>query len=211
MKHVAQLVTVSIILSLLFSCGGKGQTSGLKNITGRPGELVIIINSEIWEGTVDSIFSSVLEQPQLGLPQSEAIFKLTNVPFKAFADIFKTSRNLILVKVSDDVDSSAVYFTQNKYAYPQAVVLIEAKNKATLLELFNSTSDKIIGYFLKAEKDRLIQSYQKLNEKVVTDKAKALFSVSVNVPPGFKISSSATDFMWARYETPEISQGICSV
>jgi hypothetical protein len=208
MGQFSNLLTISVLLSLLFSCGGKGQSSGMKSITGRPGELVIVVNNEIWEGTIDSVFTQVLAQPQLGLPQSEPIFNLTNVPFRAFADIFKTSRNLMTVRVGNDVDSSGVYFTHNKYAHPQAVVMIEAKSKASLLELFKSNSDKIIGYFLKAEKDRLAQNYAKFKEKTITDKAKELFSVSLNVPPGFTIAAAKKDFFWARFETPEISQGI---
>jgi hypothetical protein len=208
MKGVIQLFALSVFVSFFISCGNSGQTTGMKKITGRPGELVMIINNEIWEGTVDSIFTEVLAQSQLGLPQGEPIFNLITVPFSAFADIFKTSRNLLMVKVGDDVDSSGVYFTYDKYASPQAVAIIEAKSKENLLPIFMSNSDKIIGFFLKSEKERLMSNYAKYREKLIDDKAKELFSISINVPPGFTIAASTADFMWARYETPEISQGI---
>src|SRR5690606_36975905 len=41
--------------------------------------------------------------------------------------------------------------------------------------------------------------YNVLNEK---------FGVTMKVAPGFLITEEKKDFLWLRYETPEISQGI---
>lgn len=61
---------------------------------------------------------------------------------------------------------------------------------------------------MKAERERLQQNYAKLHEKEILLKANELFDVSINVAPGFKIAKTDSNFLWARYETPEISQGI---
>jgi hypothetical protein len=197
-----------LAVSFLFSCNPKGQVSMMKNVTGKAGEMVIVVNKNIWDGDVDSLFSAILTQDQIGLPQPEPIFDLLQIPNEAFTDIFKTTRNLILIKIDASTDSSKVTFGRDIYAYTQAVVSISAKNKSSLLALFKSHSDKIIGFFLNAERDRLVQSYAKYNEKQVSEQTSKQFGFTLTVPPGFTVAKATEDFMWLRYETPEISQGI---
>lgn len=208
MKPVLSKLSIVVIVLLFAACKGNDQSSGLKNVTGRPGELFVVATDEIWDGTVDSVFRQYLGQPQAALPQVEPIFDVMQVPPSAFTGVFKSSRSLLLVYVGSDIDSSSVMFSRDKYAFPQALVSISARDKAELLKLFTSSSDKIIGFFMKAERERLQLNYAKLHEKEILVKANELFDVSINVAPGFKIAKTDSNFLWARYETPEISQGI---
>lgn len=208
MKPVLSKLSIVVVVLLFAACKGNDQNSGLKNVTGRPGELFVVATDEIWDGTVDSVFRQYLGQPQAALPQAEPIFDVMQVPPSAFTGVFKSSRSLLLVYVGSDIDSSSVMFSRDKYAFPQALVSISARDKAELLKLFTSSSDKIIGFFMKAERERLQLNYAKLHEKEILVKANELFDVSINVAPGFKIAKTDSNFLWARYETPEISQGI---
>ena len=51
-------------------------------------------------------------------------------------------------------------------------------------------------------------NYNKYYEKTVFNALNTDFGVTMNVPPGFVIARQKENFIWFRYETPQISQGI---
>jgi hypothetical protein len=133
---------------------------------------------------------------------------LINIPHEAFGDIFKTTRNLVIAHIGESIDDVGVQFQRNVHAYPQSVLVINAKNREQFVQLFNEKEDKIVGFFVGAERDRLKLNYSRYHEVEVSNATKKRFGLDINVPPGFKIAENKENFMWLRYETPEISQGI---
>ncbi|WP_423129981.1 DUF4837 family protein [Gaoshiqia sp. Z1-71] len=205
-----QILSISIFLMIssafLFSC--RDDTNMRKKITGKAGELVIVIPTETWAGEVGEAMRKVLAQAQLSLPQDEPIFDLIAIPPAAFKEIFKTSRNLINVRISPTLDSAKVEFKKDIWAWPQAVVNIQAASSDEFTRVFNSHSDRIVAYLLKAERDRLLMNYQKYNDKAVKNTLLKKFDIQLNVPPGFVVAGEGKDFTWVRYDSPEITQGI---
>jgi hypothetical protein len=190
------------------SCNNSGNTGLSKNVTGRAGELVVVISDEAWEGNPGKLLRETLAQEHLALPQDEPLFDLVKVQHEGFKSIFKTTRNIIQTRITPNVDSSGVIFQDNVWASPQATVIIQAKNEEEFEKLFNQNKDQITSYFLKAEKDRLTQNYEKYYERGIYNVLSKNFGVTMKVAPGFQIAKEKKDFIWLRYETPEISQGI---
>jgi len=183
----------------------------MRNVTGKAGELVIVIAPDVWDAAPGEALRKTLAQPQLALPQDEPLFNLVNIPYEGYADIFKTSRNIVEVKVSASVQETNIKFKRNVHAYTQALVMIQAKNNKELTDLINAKADKISGFFLTAERERLSMNYKKYNDKEIRQAVEKKFGLTINVPPGFTVAKTKkdkSDFMWLHYETPEISQGI---
>lgn len=191
----------------LFSCSDDS-TVMRKNITGKAGEMVVVISEQSWDGKPGELLRQTLSQPHLALPQDEPIFDLVDVPHAAFKSIFKSTRNIIQTSISSNVDKEEVKFTDDVWAYPQATVQITAKTPERFVELFNENKEKIISYFLAAEKERLMMNYRKIYEKGVYNVLDRDFGVTMKVSPGFQLAKEAEDFVWYRYDTPEIQQGI---
>jgi len=207
MKRIVIHLLLTIFVTVVFqSCNDVPVLR--QNITGRANELVIVISDESWEGKPGELLRDILAQPHVALPQSEPIFDLINVPRVGFKKIFRSTRNIIQTSISSNVEAPGVIFKDDVWAYPQATVEINAKNAAQFEELFNENSGKIMSYFLTAEKKRLTMNYQKYAEKLVLNSLNENLGVTMTVPPGFAIARQKKDFIWVRYETPEISQGI---
>ena len=51
-------------------------------------------------------------------------------------------------------------------------------------------------------------NYKKYYEKGIYNALNKDFHITMYVPPGFVIAKQKKDFIWLRYETPDISQGI---
>ena len=207
MKNIQSVCLIAIIV-LLFSSCSNSPTVMHKKVTGKAGEVVVVIPKKTWESPAGSKIREVLAQPQLGLPQDEPIFELIDVPPAAFKDIFKTSRNIVTAKISPGLDSAKVEFKKDIWAWPQAVINIQANSQEQFVKAFNENSDKIAGYLIKAERDRLLMNYKNYNDKAVKNTVLDKFGFNINVPPGFVVTKPKENFAWIRYETPEISQGI---
>ncbi len=207
-KH--SILTLLVIITSLFllSCTTSSNQSLMKSITGKPGEMVVVISKDHWANAPGKLIRDVLGQPQLALPQEEPLFNLTDVPHNAFKEIFKTTRNVVSTNISASVKEPGVIFKDNVWASPQATVAINAKNSEQFIEVLNKNSSKIISYFLNREKKRLMASYKKIHDKPVLNTLREKYGMTMNVVPGFKVAEEYKDFIWLRYETPEISQGI---
>lgn len=191
----------------LFSCSNNQEVLH-KNITGNANELVVVISNDAWEGVPGKLLKETLGQVQLALPQDEPLFDLVNVPQEAFKSIFKSTRNIVEVHISSNVSEPELIFKDDVWAYPQATVKIRTKNAAEFETFYTKNSDKIMSYFLAAEKERLNMNYEKYYEKGIYNVLNKDFGVTMKVPPGFVIASQEKDFIWYKFETPEISQGI---
>lgn len=200
------LVLVAVVL--LSGCSNRNQTSMMKGVTGKAGELVVVISPDAWDNGPGDQLKEVLMQPQYGLPQDEPILDVINIPKEAFAEIFKTSRNIIITNIGSSVSKPGVTYQRDVYAYTQALVTINAKSQKEFVTIFKQNSDKIVGFLLKSERDRLLLNYSKYHDAGVKKKIEDRFGVRMNIPPGFRVDEDREDFMWIRYNPPEVSQGL---
>lgn len=208
MKQVSYKSLLVVLISLaIVSCKFR-EGARMDTVTGKANEVVVVIGKEIWKGEVGTLIREILAQPQSSLPQEEPIFSLIDVPPEAFINLFKSSRNIVTVKISPTYTEPKVEFARNTWAYPQVVVNIQASSAENFKELFIANGDKIIGYFLKAEKDRLKKTYKDSHEKAVHNTLLKAFDVNLYVPTGFKIVKNDSSFAWIRYDTPLITQNL---
>lgn len=207
MKRINHLVFLFFVAAIFAGCGSDS-TVMYKNITGKSGEMVVVISKESWDGAPGKIIRETLAQPHVGLPQDEPLFDLIDVPHAAFKDIFKSTRNIVQTTVSPNVDKSGIHFTDDVWAYPQATIQIKAKNADEFVKIFEENKEKIISYFVQAEKERITMNYKNTYEKAVYNTLNTEFGVTMKVPPGFRIMENEKDFLWVQYDTPEITQGI---
>jgi len=198
---------ILLLAVILFSCNNDS-TIIQKKITGKAGEMVVVISKSAWEGSAGEAIRETLAQPQAALPQEEPLFDIIDVPHEAFKDIFKSTRNIIQTNISQNVEKEGVTFTDDIWAYPQATVQIKAKNPDRFVELFNENKGKILSYFLAAERERITMNYKKTYEKAVYNILNKDFGFTMTVPPGFRVMEQKKDFIWIQYDTPEIFQGI---
>ena len=208
MKRTLNQVLLTLLIGILVVSCDQGSTVIHKNVTGKAGEMVVVISKDNWEGTPGQTIREIMAQPQVGLPQEEPLFTLVDVPHEAFKEIFRTTRNIIQTRISPNVEKSGVTMKDDIWAFPQATVQISAKNPEEFVTLFNQNKEKILSYFLAAERERYTMNYNRVFEKAVYNTLDQDFGIKMNVPPGFRIVKKEKDFMWIQYDTPDIFQGI---
>jgi hypothetical protein len=202
------ILSVLIISFLFFGCQrGKVKNNLLPGVSGKAGEVLIVINKTHWESEPGTLFKDDLLQATPGLPQDEPIFNPIHIPRKAFTELFKIHRNIIITHIEQGL-SKNFSVSWNKWASPQLVITMQAPNKAEFVHLYKQNQDKLLGLLFKAERDRLTDNYKKYREKVVIDKLKNSMKVHLTIPKGYRYDLDTNNFVWISHETPQISQGI---
>jgi len=194
------------LIAFLSSCGE--DVPFHKNVTGKAGEVLFVVSENIWKGEAGKAIKEIFMSPQVSLPQEEPIFNVAHISPKAFNSLLETHRNIVQVKISSSVDSASVTYINDKWAYPQSVISIKASSTKSFIDLLHRNSDKMVSLFLKAERNRLQINYIKLADQGLINKIKDKFDISIVIPHGFKIGINKKDFMWIRYDTGDITQGL---
>lgn len=204
-----RIVLVFSLISVLFGCKEKSLRQNLlPGVSGKAGELVIIIDDQLWKGECGDFLHELYQQDMPALPQSEPLFNVVHIPHKAYSDIFKIHRNLLFIKVNDEFKAAKISVSENLNAQPQTVVEVTAPNEKVLFTLLASNGDKLLSIFEQAERKRLENNYTRYAEHAVMDKVKKKAGIDITIPKGYTYDLDTNNFIWVSHETPEISQGI---
>lgn len=180
----------------------------MPNISGKAGEVVIVINKGDWASDPGIALRSVLASEQPYLPQKEPLFDLIDIPEKAFTSIFQTHRNIIILNIIPDLKKSKVLIQENVWAAPQIVVTISSPNAKTAAETITNESDRLTNAILQAERNRNIQNAKKYEERSLREIVTGVFGGSPFFPKGYNLRKKTDNFIWISYETTYTIQGI---
>lgn len=203
MKNFFYLLLVFVTV-LVSACSGKSgnQTGGGKSIlmppaSGRPYELLVVINQDMWERPAGRALYNVLDKDVPGLPQSERSFRIMFTDPSNFDSTLKLVRNIIIVQVDEK------RFTQPKmsaakdvYAAPQAILTIQAPTEASLGGFITENTNKIIDYFTTQEMNRQMQILETNHSEFISNKVKEMFDCDVWVSGELSSFKEGEDFYW---------------
>ena len=135
MRHSKLTLVLFGVLAILTGCKSKNRNL-LPNVSGKAGEVMVVIEREDWEGSAGVAIRESLADDTPYLAQREPLFNLSNVPPGSFNNMFKMHRNLLLVNVNPQNTTTGVVYKGNVWARPQAVVQINAADTEQAGNLF---------------------------------------------------------------------------
>jgi hypothetical protein len=186
---------------------GSGNNSGLPNITGSAGEVLVVMDNNLWKSQGGNKLREALEQEYPALPQPEPLFDVIHIPAAAFDDLFKMHRTILILDVSSVHKTAVVNYSENTWARPQIVVRFLAPDPESLEKLILENKDRLISYLRQYDRKRLAEVYRSgkdLGVKSVLSK----FRIDLAVPRGYNIDIDAEDFGSFSIESSETSQVI---
>lgn len=161
-------------------------------ITGRNGEVLLVINDDVKRDTAGQFLLGLLAEPVVGLPALEPIFDVQTVP-NGFFDGDRTMhsfRNIIVTMVSDTVTAPDVQFFDEVWAKQQAVAIARAKSKTDLLAVLDSNALKIVSYFSRHERNRLISFNTRTRHIPLSESVRKRWGVELTIPNTFSEGKS---------------------
>lgn len=205
MKIIGKLLPIIAGL-IIISCNEAPQL--MPTISGKAGEVVVVINKGQWESEPGVALRNLLAQDQPFLPQREPMFSLINVPENAFTSIFKSHRNIIIVNTNPELKKSGIVYQVNVWAAPQIVITISAPDAKQIAQEITNQQEKLLSSLEQAERNRNIQNAIKYEEKGLRQMVTNMFGGSPFFPKGYSLRKSSDNFVWISYETTYTNQGI---
>ena len=102
-KQFVKLMSLVLMVLVLGSCKGDGKGGGKSIFTpvssGRPYEMLVVIDKAMWERPAGRALFNVLDTDVPGLPQPERSFRISNVGPEHFDRGFRIFRNIIDVDI----------------------------------------------------------------------------------------------------------------
>ena len=95
-----RILALAFAVLALAGCRNDKKGTLLPNVSGKAGEVLVIIEREQWEGDLGVEIREVLAADTPYLAQREPLFVLSNVPPGAYNNMFKMHRNQLLVNIN---------------------------------------------------------------------------------------------------------------
>jgi len=200
--------TLSLITAIVVALGCSDRQTLLPNVSGKAGEIIVVIEKEDWEGALGTEVRDLLacECPFLALP--EPLYSLVNVAPGGFADLFKIHRNIVLFNINRQNDSTSVTYRRDVWAKPQCVVQVSAGNAEEAACLVRDNGRKITAAIEQAERDRVIANSIRYEEGEIGRKVSEVFGGSPHFPIGYKLRKITSDFAWIADDKENTKQDV---
>ena len=185
-----------LLSAILAMPGCKSTGSLLPSVSGKAGEIIVVMEKPDWEDSLGSDVRDLLACDCPWLAQKEPLYNLVNVVPSAFVDLFKVHRNIILFQVGPQIDTTGIIYKHDVWASPQCVIQLSAPTSAQASELLKEKGPMIISSIEQAERDRVIRNTLRYEERSIYPAVAKVFGGSPHFPSGYKLRKITDDFAW---------------
>lgn len=212
-----------LIIPIIFfvSCGQQSESEELmRDATGEADELIVVVDSTVWNGTVGSEIRKTFARPMRGLPQDESLYDIHEVNPLKLNSVLKSVHNMIIVATLDKKnrqsrkiqnmftdeslkkiqrDSSFFLATErNKFAKNQKVLYLFGKTEQQLAENISENRDELFKVFQQHTEKLTRQRIFKYREKGIEKEITENHGYSIKIPKGYELAKDLPDFVWFR-------------
>lgn len=206
MKYITRILAFAACLLSLAACKNDKKGRLLPNVSGKAGEVLVVIDRAQWEGNLGTAIRSVLADDCPYLAQREPLFTLSNVPTGTFNSMFKMHRNILIVNINPQNQSTGMVYHSNEWAQPQVVAQINAYDEDGALALFQENSAQVSEYFEQAERDRIISNAKLFEESALRAPVEKVTGGILHCPSGYKVRKATDSFVWIADEKQYVQQ-----
>lgn len=213
MKHSFKILLV-VVLAIFsaFSCkeNGKNKAIFMPSVTGKAGDVLIVIEKPYWESEIGSELRTILSAEYQFLPQKEPSFTLYNTNHSSFKSYgsYSPHRNIIMLNIGDSFDTTRVVYQEDIWAAPQIVITISAPNKEAAYNAIMTDKERIVNALEQEERNRIITTSKKYQEIALRDVVLSDIGGAPYFPKGFSMKKHTPDFTWISYETTYVNEGL---
>lgn len=206
-----RLIFILAAVAALVSCTGKnGKTEKklLPSVSGKAGEVLVVMDKTPWEGAVGAQVREFLASDCPYLAQREPMYTLVNIVPSNFASLFQVHRNLVIYQIDPQVQEEGVQYLRDIWAQPQCVIKVSAVSEERAVEITRSNGGIIASAIEQAERDRIIANTLKYEEKSLAPQLSEIFGGALHFPSGYKLKKKTSDFVWIADEKQYTNQGV---
>lgn len=203
---VKKIFVTLVLVGVLISCGPG--TVVLPSATGSRFEILIVMNDPDWKAPSGRAVVALFNGDTPALPQSEPMMDISQVSHTEFGDLFKPSRNIMLVEINSRFVQPKITFGKNTWSQPQAVARIQAANDSVMEQIFKNDGERILNFFIDSERERSIAMGKEfVNAKAMAEIEK-MFGVKMDIPSELSKAQKGLDFYWLTNDHARIRKDL---
>jgi len=205
-----RLFCILSVALLVLSCNndGRSRKALLPNVSGKAGEVIVVIEKSEWEGSLGNEVRDLLACDCPWLYQQEPLYSLVNVAPGGFADLFKVHRNIVLFQIDPQVVNTGLFLKNDVWASPQCVIQISAVDVDSAVDIVRENGPLITSALEQAERDRVIHNSILYEEHSITPVVTEIVGGSPHFPSGYKVKKHTADFVWIEDQKQYSTQGV---
>jgi len=193
-----QIIFYAMTVILLVSCGDQKKTNKddmLPDSSGNMSHVSVVLNNELWDGSVGDAIRNILGTPIYGLPQDEPMFSVSQIPSSVFSGF--VTKNRTILKIAPN-KPAGIKVADNVYAKPQKVITVSGKTRQEIISTLNTNSAKIIEVFRNTELNERMRQMSKSKHTYTAIQEKLGFTIEF--PSVYRIAKESDNFFWIRKE-----------
>ncbi len=200
MKTIKSIFLIVLVLLVMVGC--EGGHLATPQASGRPYEVLVIMEKQAWEAPEGRALFDVLDTDIPGLPQPERSFRISQVAPKDMNRTLSIFRNIIEVEIDPtQYTRTRMKFVRNVYANDQVILRIRSGSEDDFAQYVTEHGQDIIDFFTKMEMNRLCRDLSKKYSKLTFDLAKEIFGCELRAPEELKNFKRGKDFFWTTNNT----------
>lgn len=207
MRYISRITILALTLLGAMSCGNSAKPL-LPNVSGKAGEVIIVIGKDNWEGNLGNEIGGLLARDCEYLPQREPLYSLVNISPGVFTDVFKFHRNIVIFNIDSTITKQGVVYRTDVWARPQCVIQVNASCADSAIVALNKNGDNITGALEQAERNRVIANTLLYEESKLGDVVERMIGGRVHFPIGYNFKKVTDDFIWIADEKQYSTQGV---
>jgi len=208
MKRILlRILALALLLPGAIACKNSGKTL-LPNVSGRAGEVIVVIDKENWEGNLGSEVRAILSRDCEFLPQKEPLYSLVNIAPGAFGDMFKYHRNIVYFNIDPQAEKQEMVLRSDVWSRPQCYIQIDATCADSAIAVIRKNRDNLEGAIEQAERNRVIANTLLYEEGSLGEAVEQMTGGKMHFPVGYDLKKATKDFIWIADEKQYTIQGI---
>ena len=197
---------LTVLLSAVLLAGCKDNPLMKPSATGRPYEVLVVMDEEMQKGPIGCALDSVLTSEIVGLPMSESFAALSHVTKGDFTGSLKFFRNIVYVDINPSIYTrTSVHFTRDENANGQYIISINSPNGKEFIDYCAEKGEELKGLIARGELKRYVAFLQKKHSQPVAQMAKKMFDCELKVPVDISRTREGENFMWAATPTSQMN------
>ena len=208
MERIFKIAALAAMVLALAGCKGRNRGPLLPNVSGKAGEIVVVIDKDNWEGEIGNTLRGILADDCPYLAQREPLFNLANVPPGSFNNMFKMHRNVLILNINPQNQTTGMMYKRDQWARPQSVAQVNAYDQEGALAIIAEAKDQLPEFFEAAERDRIIANSILYEELTLRGPVEKLTGGILHFPSGYKLRKQTDDFVWIADEKQYTNQTV---
>jgi len=197
MKNI--LLLAVFLTAVLSGCNSeKKDKIILTSSSGNINSVSVIVDNELWEGSIGESLRNTLAAPVDGLPQEEPLFSLNQMPQQSFEGFVRQNR--LFVKIEKGKEAGFKIF-KDPYAHPQIGVVISGQNSQEIVDQISENSESLIKVLKNTE---ITEKQRRIRKSLKDDdKLEEQFGISMKFPTAYRYAIEDKKFFWIRKDIPK--------